>query len=137
MTSTGSCESSAMVHWESWGSDNHLSEDTEFVHGVDNAQESVNGLGLLANHGLVDVKVDLVMIEVSLHLLTIDVKDVGVHDCKASSPWLITISEVFVAGVEYSIDEREVIFDLLVPLDVEASRGFGDRGLEIRHVEGR
>lgn len=81
MTSTGSFEWSVMVHRDTRGRGTNLSEDTELVHGIDNTQESVNGFGLLSNHGLVDVQVDLVMIEVSLHLLAIDVEDIRVHDC--------------------------------------------------------
>ena len=58
----------------------YLSIDSKLRHRINDAQEGVNGFGLFPNHGLVDVEIDLVMVEIRLHPLAIDVEDVGVHD---------------------------------------------------------
>lgn len=71
------------------------------------------------------------MVEVLLHLLAIDVEDVQIHNSKAASPALVALGELGVLSVEYSIEEREVVFDLLVTLDMEAVLGLDDRSLEV------
>lgn len=80
-----------------------------------------------------NLEIELVMIEVSLHLLAIDIVDVHIHDSEAASPFLVAIGEVGFGRIEYVVDEREVIFNLLVPLNVEAVGGLINSGFEIRH----
>ena len=104
----------------------YLSEDAEFVHRVDNAEECINGFSFFADHGLVDVKVDAVMVEVLLHLFSIDVEDIGVHNGEAPTPTLVTISQLASVGIEDAINKGEIVFNLLVALDMEASCRFGD-----------
>lgn len=108
-----------------------LADDTELSHGIHNAQKSVHGLGLLANHGLVDGEWEVVVVKVRLHLLAIDVEDVQIHNSKAAAPALIAAGEVVVLGVKDSIEEREVILDLLITLDVEAVLRLNDGSLEV------
>ena len=71
------------------------------------------------------------MVEVLLHLLAIDVEDVQVHDSKAATPALIAAGKVVVLGVEHSIEEGEVILDLLVSLDVEAVLGLDNGSFKV------
>jgi hypothetical protein len=113
--------------------DGLLAVDTELVHRVNDAQEGVNGLGLLADHGLVDGKLELVVIEVLLDLVSVDIEDVGVHDGQSSAPTLVAVGELAVLGVEDTVEELEVIFDLLVTRDVETSLGLLDSSVHIRH----
>jgi hypothetical protein len=56
-----------------------LADDSELIHGIHDAEERVDGLGLLADHGFVDLQLEPVVVEVLLHLLAIDVEDVQVH----------------------------------------------------------
>jgi len=109
---------------------------TKLIHGVDNAQVRLDGLGLLADHRLVDLELDLVVVEVLLHLLAVDVEDVQVHDRQAALPSLVVLGELEVALVEDAVHEAEVVLDLLVTLDVEAGLGLLDGGLHVRHLEG-
>ena len=113
--------------------DGLLAVDTELVHRVNDAQEGVNGLGLLANHGLVDGKLELVVVEVLLDLVSVDIEDVGVHDSQDSAPTLVAVGELAVLGAEDTVKELEVIFDLLVARDVETSLGFLDGSVHVRH----
>lgn len=111
----------------------YFSEDAKLVHGIDDAEERVYRLGFLANHGLVHVQFDLVVCEISLHLLAVDVEDVHVHYGQTSSPSAVAVGELVVLDVKYAVHEREVILDLLVTLDVKAARCFGHGGFEVRH----
>ena len=88
-----------------------LADDTELGHRVDNAQQCVHGLGLLADHGLVDLQLQLVVVEVLLHLVTVKVVDVQIHDRKSAAPSLVAVGELLVLRVEYAIKECEVVFD--------------------------
>ena len=99
----------------------YLPEDSKLGHGINDAQESVDGLCFLADHRLVDVKLDLVMVEISLHLLAIDVEDIVVHDGKAAAPSLVAGRQLAAPGIKDPINEGEIIFDLLVALNVEAA----------------
>lgn len=81
------------------------------------------------------IKLDVVMIEIFLHLLTIDIEDIQVHDSQAASPSLIQISKIAVIWVEDAIEEGEVIFDLLVAFNVKASLRLGDSCIKIGHDE--
>lgn len=110
-----------------------FSVDSEFVHGVDNAEKGLDGLGLLADHGLVNGKLELVVVKVLLHLGAVDVKDVGVHDSQSAAPSLVALGELRVLLVEDTIEEGEVVFDLLVTLDVETIFGLLDGSVEVRH----
>jgi hypothetical protein len=116
--------------------DGLLAVDTELVHRVNDAQEGVNGLGLLANHGRVDGKLELVVVEVLLDLVSVDIEDVGIHDSQDSAPTLVAVGELAVLGAEDTIKELEVIFDLLVTRDVETSLGLLDGSVHVRHRGG-
>lgn len=109
---------------------------TEFGHGVYNAQESLNRLGLLADHSLVDLELQTMVVEVLLHLLAVDIVDVHVHDSKASSPALEAVCEVALLLVKDTVDKAEIVFDLLVALDVETGLGLRNGGLHVRHFDG-
>lgn len=85
---------------------------------------------------------DSMMLKVLLHLLAIDVVDVLVSDRQTSSPFLVAVGKVPVVYVEDSIDEGEVVFYLLITLDVETSMASGRGSLsngsfKVRHVEMR
>jgi hypothetical protein len=108
-----------------------LADDTKLCHRVDNAQKSVHGLGLLANHGLVDRQWQVVVVEVLLHVLAIDVEYVQIHNGKAATPALVALGEVIVLGVEDTIEKREIVFDLLVTLNVETIFGLDNGSLKV------
>jgi hypothetical protein len=113
--------------------DGLLAVDTELVHRVNDAQESVNGLGLLANHGLVDGKLKLVVVKVGLDLISERVEDVGIHDSQHSAPTLVAVGQLAVLGVENAIKELKVVLDLFVSRDVETSLGLLDGSVHVRH----
>lgn len=110
-----------------------LAVDTELVHRVNDAQEGVDRLGLLADHGLVDGKLELVVVEVLLDLVSVNIKDVGIHDCQGSAPTLVAVGQLAVLGVEDTIHELEVVLDLLIARDMETSLGLLDSSVHIRH----
>lgn len=66
-----------------------------------------------------DLKLNVMMLEVCLHLLAIQIVDVEVRHGKTSLPLLVAISKVGVVDIKDAIDEGEVVFDLLVAFDVE------------------
>ena len=111
--------------------DRLLADDTEVGHRVNDAEKSLNRLGLLTNHGLVNGQRQVVVVEVCLHLLAVDVEDVQVHDSKGTAPSLVAVGKLRVGGVENAVHEGEVIFDLLVTLDVEAGLGLGNGSFEV------
>jgi hypothetical protein len=113
----------------------YLSVDAELVHRVYNTEQSLDGLGLLANHCLVNVQVNVVVVEVGLHLLAVEVKDVHVHDGQATAPSLVAVGKVLVASIEDVVDEGEVIFDLLVARDMKAGGCLDNGSLKVRHIE--
>lgn len=82
-----------------------------------------------------NLQIQAKVLEILLHLLAIQRKDILVCDGEDSSPLLVAVCEVGVVGVEDSVDEGEVVFDLFVALDVEAVGGFLDGCFEVRHVE--
>lgn len=110
-----------------------LAVDTKLVHRVNDAQEGVHGLGLLANHGLVDGKLEFVVVEVLLDLVSVDIEDVGVHDGQGSAPALVAVGKLAVLGVKDTVHELEVVLDLLIASDVETSLGFLDGSGQVRH----
>lgn len=110
-----------------------LAVDTKLVHRVNDAQEGVHGLGLLANHGLVDEKLEFVVVEVLLDLVSVDIEDVGVHDGQGSAPALVAVGKLAVLGVKDTVHELEVVLDLLIASDVETSLGFLDGSGQVRH----
>jgi len=111
----------------------NLAVDAEFVHRVYNTQERVDAFCLLADHRLVDVKLNVVMVEVFLHLLSVDIVDVQVHDSQTSTPFFVAFCEVASSSVENVVDERKVVLDLLVALDVETVCRLGDSSFKVRH----
>lgn len=111
----------------------HLSEDSELVHGVNNGQEGVDRLGLLSNHCLVHIELNVVMVEVALHGLAVKIEDIGVHDSQTTTPLLVAVRKVAACRIKDIVNEGEVVFNLLVALNVEALASLGDGGLEVRH----
>lgn len=108
-----------------------LADDTKVSHRVNDAEKSLHGLGLFANHGFVDGQGQVVVVKVLLHLVTIDVEDVQVHDGQTPAPALIALGQIVVGRVEDAIEEGEVVFNLLVPLDMEAVLGLDDGSLQV------
>ena len=108
---------------------------TELGHRVDNAEQGLNGLCLLANHGLVDLELNVVVVEVVLQLLSVDVEDVGVHDRQTAVEAGELLCEAIVVLVKDVLSKAEVVLDLLVALNVETVGGLHDLGRHIRHDE--
>jgi hypothetical protein len=108
---------------------------TELGHRIDNAEQSLHGLGLLANHGLVHLELNVVVVEVVLQLLAVNVEDVGVHDRQTAVETSELLREAIVALVKDVLGEAEVVLDLLVALNVETVAGLHDLGRHIRHDE--
>lgn len=115
----------------------YLADDSELGHGVANAEEGVDGLGLLANGGLVNLERQPVMGKVRLHLVAIKAEDVLVRHGQNASPLLVAIGQPWVLDVKDAIHKGEVVGDLLVTLDVEALRRLRDGCFEIRHGDKR
>ena len=101
------------------GQSTNFAIDSEVSHGIHDTQEGRHGLGLLANLGLVSYEFDSMMLEVVLHLLAIDVVDILISDSQTSSPLLVAVGEILIVDIEYSINEGEIVFDLLVTLNME------------------
>lgn len=86
-----------------------------------------------------DLEFNAMVHEVCFHLLTVDVIDVQVGDSQTSVPSFVAVGKIGILNIEHAVDEREVIFDLLVTFDVEADMtrrglGFSDSCFEVRHV---
>lgn len=113
-----------------------LAEYTELVHRINDTQERIHGLGLLADHGLVNLELEIMVVEVFLHLLAIHVEDVGIHDGQGPAPALVAVGQLAIPLLEDTIEEGKVIFDLLIALDVKASLRLSDGGVEVRHYGG-
>lgn len=80
-----------------------------------------------------NLELKVVVAEVVLKLLTIQVENVQVHDSQASLPASKAVSQLTVLLVEDTIEEGEVVLDLLVSLNVETGLGLGDGSLKVRH----
>ena len=118
----------------------NLSVNPELSHRVNDTEKSRDCLCLLSNFCFVDFQFEPIMLKVPFHLLSIHVVDVLIRYRKTSLPFLVAVCKIGVLGVEDAVYECEVIFNLLVAFDVEASvaavRGcFLDGSLEVRHVE--
>lgn len=111
----------------------YLSVNPELGHRIDNAQKSLNALRLLANHRLVNIKLDVVLIKVSLQLLAVDIEDVLVHDSQATAPFTVAVCQLWLGWVENIVDEGEIVLDLLVAFDVETLGRLGDGGFHVGH----
>ena len=113
--------------------DGLLAVDAKVVHGVDNAQQRVHVLGLLANHGLVDRQGDAVVVKVALHDGAVELVHVEVHDGQAALPSLVAAGQLRVGRVEDAVEELKVVLDLFVAADGEAlGRGL-DGGFHVGH----
>ena len=110
-------------------------QPTEFSHRVDDAEKGLHGLGFLADHGLVNLELDVVVVKVVLELLAVDVENVGVHNGQAAVETEELICKAIVALVKDVLGEAEVVLDLLVALDVETLGGLLDLGRHVRHDE--
>ena len=80
------------------------------------------------------------VVKIDLHLCAVKVEDVKVRHCQTPMPFFIAVGEIAVLGIENTIDESEVILDLLIAFDVKA--GMTGRGLgllnscsQVRHSE--
>ena len=111
----------------------HLANNAELRHGVADAKEGFDRLGLFADGSLVNLQVQIVVSEILLHLLSVDVVDVLVHDGQYAPPFCIAVCEVAVGFIEDAIHEGEVVLDFLVPLYMKPMLGLGDVSLEIGH----
>lgn len=80
-----------------------------------------------------NIKINAIMVEILLHLFTIDSEDIHVHNSQTTTPSLVAVSKVAVAGVEDAIKEGEVVFNLLIALYVEASFGLRNSCFKVRH----
>ena len=78
-----------------------------------------------------DIKIDVMMVEVLSQLGTIQSVHVLVHHRKTAAPFLVALRQFIVRSAEYIIDEGEIVFDLFVALDMEAVRPLLDRGCAI------
>lgn len=74
------------------------------------------------------------MLEVLLHTLAIDAKDVFVGDGQDTAPFFVTVGQAGVVDVEDAIHKSKVVLDFLVTLNVEPLRGLTDGCFEVRHV---
>jgi hypothetical protein len=107
-----------------------FADDAEICHGVHDAQKRINRLGALPYHGLVDLQLHPIMVEVLLNLFAVEIENVQVHDREASCPTCVAVGQFRILDVEDSIEEREVVLNLLVAFSVKACRGLGDLCLE-------
>lgn len=82
-----------------------------------------------------DLKLQPVVLEVSLDLLAIHIVDIHICDGQHSAPMLVAVSQLGVFRVENSIEEGEVVGDSLVAINMEAILCLNDRCSEVRHVE--
>jgi len=113
-----------------------LPVNPELSHRVNDTKESRDRLCLLSNLCLVDFQFEPIVLEISFHLLSIHIVDVLVCDSETSLPLLVTLCKIGILGVEDTVNECEVIFNLLVAFDVETSvtavgGGFLDGGFEV------
>jgi hypothetical protein len=114
---------------------NSLQRLTELGHRINNAEEGLHGLGLLADHGLVNLQLNVVVVEVVLQLLAVDVVNVGVHDSQAAVETLELLCKTIVVLVKDVLGEAEVVLDLLVALNVETVGGLYDLSRHVGHDE--
>lgn len=80
-----------------------------------------------------DLKLNLVVVEVALHLLAVDIEDVGVHNRESSPPSFVALCKIRLAWVKDAVNESKIVFDLFVALDMEAIGRFRHSSLEVRH----
>lgn len=113
----------------------HLSNDAKFGHRVYNAQKGRNGFCLLSDLGLVELESESIVVEILLHLLSIDIEDIQVHHGENTSPAFIAVSQLGVFNVKNTIEKREIIGDLLEAVDVKAGSGLLDCRIHVRHLE--
>lgn len=86
-----------------------------------------------------DDEFDIIMIEISFHLLTIDIVDVQISHSQAALPLLVAMSKLWVFDVKDTVHDGEVIFNLLVAFDMKSSMSsfalcLNDGCLEVRHL---
>jgi hypothetical protein len=81
----------------------------------------------------VDGERDAIVVKVLLHLITVEVEDVEVHDSQASSPGGVELVQLRVGGVEDAIEKLKVILDLLITTNSETLGGGLDGSGHIRH----
>lgn len=74
-----------------------------------------------------------VVVEILLNFFPVQIEDIQVHDRKAAAPTLVAVCKLRVVDFEDAIEKGEVVLNLLITLDVEAARSFGDGSFEVRH----
>ena len=84
-----------------------------------------------------NLQINVIVIEVVPHALTINIVNVQIHYSKASPPSLITLRKLFVVDIKHVINKAKVVFDLLDPFHVEAVLGFSNRCFEVRHGQSK
>jgi len=81
-----------------------------------------------------DLELKLVVLEILLHLLAIYFVDIIVRYGENTAPPFIALGELRILGVKNAVHKSEVIFDLLVPLNMEAVLRLGNGSIKVRHV---
>ncbi len=114
--------------------DRFLSVHAKLVHRVDYTEQGIHVLGLLANLSLMEHKTDAMMVKVTLHQRTIQFIHVEIHYSQTALPSLIALGQLRIGDVKDSVQEFEIILNLLISADREALLGGLDRSLEVRHV---
>lgn len=66
-----------------------------------------------------DLELDSMVLEISFHFRSIEVVDVEIGYCETPLPFLVAICKIGILDIKDTIDECEVIFNLLIALDVE------------------
>lgn len=75
------------------------------------------------------------MVAVLLEILSVLLKDVGVHDGQDTSPALVALGEVILLDVKDVVEKGKVVLDLLVSLNVETLGRLRHGGTHVGHVE--
>ena len=87
----------------------YLAIDSEFSHGVDNTQEGWDSLSLLANLGLMDLELKLMVFKVSLDLLAVDVVDIQVGHGENTAPAFIAFGQLKILGGENAVKKGKIV----------------------------
>lgn len=110
-----------------------LSVHPKLVHGIDNAHQCLNSLGLFPNHGLVHLELDAVVVAVGLQLPPVEVENVEVHDGQAPLPPIVALGQLAIFDVEDAVEELKVVLDLFVAAHGEAPGCGLDGCLHVGH----
>lgn len=135
-TKTGSCMYALAVKTSTTRiCGEYLANDAKLRHGVDDAQKGGNRFRLFPDLRLVHLDLEVVVLEVLLDLCSIYIVYVQIGHGQHSTPALVTRRQLGILGVEDSIEEGEIVRNLLVALDVESVLRRKHRSFHVRHVE--